>query len=194
MKLVGIDAGHGGAVNGARARGCNIVEKDLNLAVAKAIVAQANVHGLSCALIRQTDETLSFRQRAERARHIGCDYMVACHFDSFQRQSAHGMGCYYARGDSVSRNIGGWVLNHAPLTLRSARLVCAHDDPTRKDDDWLERPEAVVEGYGVPTLLIEFAFISNRKDLEFVVSPRGMDMMAWSAVMGLHRYALIAGA
>jgi N-acetylmuramoyl-L-alanine amidase len=146
-------------------------------------------------LIREADEALNFRQRNARARGHDCSLVVEIHHDSYPpRSTAHAMGCYHHRGNRVTRAIGGWVLNHAPIQLRSSRLVCAHDNPTRSDDDWLQNPETVVEAYSASVLLVECAFLSNVQDLQFVLSKRGVDMIAWSIVMGLHKYALIAGA
>jgi N-acetylmuramoyl-L-alanine amidase len=192
-RIVGIDAGHGGSAPGAVARDGVTREKDLNLAVARSIASQANIPNIVTSLIRREDEKLSLYQRNARARHIGCDLVVSCHFDSLPaRSTAHGLSAYYHRGNSATRSVAEWLVRHSPLPLRGGRVVCAHDDPSRTDDDWLENPEAIVTAYSASVLLIEFAFLSNERDLDFVLSSRAIDMCAWSAIMALHRYAIIS--
>lgn len=63
-KKVVIDAGHGGEDPGASGNG--IIEKDLNLLIAKEIEKQLKTAGVDATLIRTTDETISPTERVNR--------------------------------------------------------------------------------------------------------------------------------
>ena len=63
-KKVVIDAGHGGDDPGASGNG--IIEKDLNLEIAKEIEKQLKAAGVDATLIRTTDETISPTERVNR--------------------------------------------------------------------------------------------------------------------------------
>ena len=59
-----IDPGHGGSDPGATGNG--IIEKDLNLEIAKEIEKQLKAAGVDATLIRTTDETISPTERVNR--------------------------------------------------------------------------------------------------------------------------------
>lgn len=93
--LVVIDAGHGGHDTGAISVLENRREKDVTLAIAKAIVAEINASGrVRAALTRSDDRFLVLGERVEVARRQRADLFISVHADSAANADASGATVY----------------------------------------------------------------------------------------------------
>ncbi len=94
--LVVIDAGHGGHDTGAISHVYgNRREKDVTLAIARAIVKEINASGrVRAALTRSDDRFLVLRERVEIARRQGADLFISVHADSAPNPDASGATVY----------------------------------------------------------------------------------------------------
>ena len=96
--LVVIDAGHGGHDPGAQnpsARGGNRNEKDLTLALAKALEARLLAGGgIRVAMTRSDDRYLLLEERSGIARRLKADLFVSIHADSSDAVGASGGTVY----------------------------------------------------------------------------------------------------
>lgn len=93
--LVVIDAGHGGHDTGAISVYENRREKDVTLAIARAIVKEINASGrVRAALTRDGDRFLVLRERVEVARRQGADLFISVHADSAPNPDASGATVY----------------------------------------------------------------------------------------------------
>ncbi len=91
--LVVIDAGHGGHDPGAH--GGNRNEKDLTLALAKALEARLLAGGgIRVALTRSDDRYLLLEERSGIARRLRADLFVSIHADSAENADASGATVY----------------------------------------------------------------------------------------------------
>ena len=92
--VVAIDAGHGGEDPGASGpRGTH--EKDVTLAIARALAAQLNEHaGIRAVLTRDADRLIDLRERFERARNAHADLFVSIHADSVRDRGIAGASVY----------------------------------------------------------------------------------------------------
>jgi N-acetylmuramoyl-L-alanine amidase len=189
---IGLDAGHGGDDWGATTPTQLTLEKDLNIAVARAALA---LRPDLFALIRHDDEVLNWRQRNQRAEALGCGLVVSIHHDNLPRNTrARGIGAYHRRGDGITRDLARFAVNNAPSALLiGGRVLCAHDDKTRKDDDWLQNPQAVVQAYGCHALLLEFGFMSNKRNLAHAISTAGIEENAHTIIAAANRFRKIHG-
>lgn len=187
---VGLMAGHGGREKGATALDGILLEKNANLEICQHILQQLNgMSWIEPVLLRSWDQALDRAEMKQRANIYGINLVVEIHHDSLPTNNAvHGLCCYYARENNTIKNVGIWTVEHSPLPLRGGRVICAHDDPDRDDDDWLVRPQTVVQCYTQDTLLVECCFLSNPKDFEFRMGPKAPDMIANSIVAGIIRY------
>src|SRR5690625_391028 len=82
MKKIFIDAGHGGSDPGAIGNGLR--EKDINLAIALKLrqVLSLEYEGHTIKLSRNTDQTLSLKQRTDMANQWGADYLISIHINA----------------------------------------------------------------------------------------------------------------
>lgn len=93
--LVVIDPGHGGHDPGASTASGRVKEKDLTLAVARAIRARLLQSGrVRVALTRDEDRFLILHERSAIARAIGADLFLSIHADSAANREATGATIY----------------------------------------------------------------------------------------------------
>jgi len=90
VRVVVLDAGHGGGDPGVRAGG--LAEKDLTLALVRRLREELGARGLTHVLLtRDEDRTLSNDQRAEYANHARADLYLSLHVDGFTSPQARGI-------------------------------------------------------------------------------------------------------
>ena len=92
--VVAIDAGHGGEDPGASGP-AGTHEKDVTLAIARALAARLNEHpGIRAVLTRDADRLIDLRERFERARNAHADLFVSIHADSVRDHGIAGASVY----------------------------------------------------------------------------------------------------
>jgi N-acetylmuramoyl-L-alanine amidase len=102
LPLVVIDAGHGGHDPGAISPHRNVREKDVTLAIARAIRDEMTKSGrVRVALTRDTDRYLVLQDRYGIARKMKADLFISIHADSAENQTARG-GTVYTLSEVAS--------------------------------------------------------------------------------------------
>jgi len=93
--LVVIDPGHGGHDPGAINEDRKLREKDVTLALAKAVRDRVAAQGrVRVALTREDDSYLSLQERYELARQLGADLFISLHADAADSADAQGATIY----------------------------------------------------------------------------------------------------
>jgi len=99
VRVVAVDAGHGGEDAGARGpRKLKVVEKNVTLAVARELVDELNkIPGVRGELIRDGDYFIPLRDRYRAAEKMKADLFVSIHANSTRRRSntGHGTEIYF---------------------------------------------------------------------------------------------------
>lgn len=112
--VVAIDAGHGGKDPGSHGP-AGTQEKDVTLAVARALAAEINRQpGMKAVLTRDSDYFIPLAQRYRIAREHNADLFVSIHADSFTSGDA--------KGSSV------WVLSPRGKTSEAARWLADREN------------------------------------------------------------------
>jgi len=112
--IVAIDAGHGGKDPGSHGPG-GTQEKDVTLAVARALAAEINRQpGMKAVLTRDSDYFIPLKRRYQIAREQNADMFVSVHADAFTRSDA--------KGSSV------WVLSPRGKTSEAARWLADREN------------------------------------------------------------------
>jgi N-acetylmuramoyl-L-alanine amidase len=131
LPTVVLDPAHGGTDEGAHGSG-GILEKDIVLTLAQTVASQLEQNGMRVVMTRQSDQTLSFEQRAALANAQSNAIFIALHVGSTGT-----MGTAYVYYFDFSQVVGnqpetaasGWVRwDHAQsrwqsLSQRLAQLV-----------------------------------------------------------------------
>src|SRR6185295_4205302 len=90
VRVVAVVAGHGGEDTGARsARTVGILEKNVTLAIARAVVEELNkVPGVRGVLTRSGDYFVPLRDRYHLAEKMKADVFVSIHANSTRRRNS----------------------------------------------------------------------------------------------------------
>ena len=96
VRIVTVDAGHGGDDNGARGPR-NVLEKRVTLAVARALVDELNkIPGIRAVYTRDGDFFIPLRERYRIAERMNADLFVSIHANSSRRRgSGKGTEVYF---------------------------------------------------------------------------------------------------
>lgn len=116
-----IDPGHGGQDSGASYPG--LLEKDLNLDVARRLGRLLKDAGAAVALTRRTDADLNPAERCRRARQFQAGLVVSIHHAAVLDGKA-GAEAYFCRGDESRRlaaSLAGALARGLELGTRGAR-------------------------------------------------------------------------
>ncbi len=110
--VVAVDAGHGGEDPGAiGAKGQH--EKDITLAIAKALQQQINQEkGFRAELVRTGDYFIPLRKRTEIARKKGADLFVSIHADAAPRPSAFGASVFALSDRGATSETARWLADN----------------------------------------------------------------------------------
>lgn len=189
VRVIALDAGHGGRDSGAVNRGLGLYEDELNLAIARELRTQLERTGyFRVIMIREElaeNEKLELSQRIEYAAEQGADLYLSLHNNTSEARYSgaeiyhSGSGSEQARsakalGYEIMRQFGelgmrrrGVFVRLSQSAQKSDPTVSASDTkPTGFDSDYY----AVVRGgeqLGIPALLIEHGFL-NANDKRFI--------------------------
>ena len=93
--VVAIDAGHGGSDPGAIAKDGQMQEKDIALAISRAVAERIRaMPGFEPVMIRDGDYYVQLQQRPQLARQKRADIFLSIHADSHTTSRAEGMTIY----------------------------------------------------------------------------------------------------
>jgi len=186
-----IDAGHGGIDGGTSFE--DVLEKDINLAVGKKLLANLQQKGISAVLNRSSDYALSEENRwhPSRSRHqrdlsqrrqlteeIHTGLLVSLHVNWSRRAAA--------RGPVVLHQEGG----------ESVLLALCIQDSLNRQQKTNELPRAGSPFYLLntvkqPAVIVEMGFISNEGDRSMLTSREGQEQVAEAVASGLRQYKLL---
>lgn len=186
--VVLIDAGHGGIDGGATA--AQMVEKDINLAVAQKLYLLLNSQGIPAVLNRTGDYALSddnrwhisksrhkrdLSQRSQLTEEIQTELLVSLHVNATKNHSKFG-----------------------PLVLHqqsgeSALLAFCIQDTLNRQQQTANYPREgnpfyLLRRVEQPSVIVEMGFISNDQDRAMLSDPRQQLRLAASIASGIRQY------
>ncbi|HPB09502.1 MAG TPA: N-acetylmuramoyl-L-alanine amidase [Candidatus Cloacimonadota bacterium] len=163
-----LDAGHGGKDSGAVGqRPFTRQEKDINLKIALLLEEELLAKGCRVLMTRRTDRTLSLLSRAEFANRYRADLFVSIHANASENEAAEGMEVFTFPGSVKGQQI-------AQAVLRSMLATC----PGHKDRGVKEANFAVLRLTAMPAVLVECEFLTNPKQLSFLMDPANQRAIA----------------
>ena len=216
VRVVAIDAGHGGDDTGTRGTR-DTLEKDITLSVTRRLrEAIESRLGLRVVLTRGRDETVGLDRRAAIANNNKADIFISLHVGASVRPSVTGAEVSYLslneygaearelaqrEGQLVPVIWGGtraidlvqWEMAQVRYIDRSARLArIVHSELNRRIPmsarEVQEAPFRVLVGANMPAVLIEMGFISNRADEQRLASARFQDAVVDALVGSILRF------
>jgi N-acetylmuramoyl-L-alanine amidase len=179
QKLVVIDPGHGGSDTGSRGyeNGAAVLnEKDVNLDIALRVQKMLDAAGARIYMIRTDDSTIPLYDRQDTANDLGASLYVAIHNNSYTSSDINGTEVHYhgkydppmdgISAMEVAENLQSTLASNLGLLNRGTKVS----------------PElAVLRRTVMPAVIIEGAFISNPKDLNYMKTDDFREKYAMSA-------------
>ena len=171
--VVVLDPGHGGSDPGASGNG--LVEKDINLKIAKYCKEELEKYsGVSVYMTRESDVYVGLGERVKLAEKWGADVFVCIHNNS-ANQSQKGVEIYYPNNnynvdvsyegkqlaDTIRQELVSLGLNDRGIKIRNST------DNEKYPDGSLADYYSVIKNckkIGIPGIIVEHAFISNSED------------------------------
>lgn len=216
LPVIVIDPGHGGKDAGAVANGYK--EKDINLAVALELANILKGYGYKVILTREGDEYVPLSKRARIANRSGADLFVSIHCNASIDNGADGLETYFLsesrtseeravallENSAVKYDLGnlnptdevGIIVGDLIQTLlleQSYKLAGyihgkAIEYKLSKDRGLKQAGFYVLKWVGMPSVLIEIGFITNKKEVEKLASKDYQKRIAKAIAEGIREF------
>ena len=174
MVKIYLDPGHGGNDSGAVGNGLR--EKDLTLTIARKIRDQLlNYQNVQVRMSRDSDKTMSLKQRTDDANSWGADYLISVHINA---GGGTGFESYIYNGNYSGK----------PETNRKRNII--HDEimkqlPGVRDRGKKEANFHMLRESRMQAVLTENLFIDNKDDADKLKQDAWLDRIAQGHVNGL---------
>lgn len=189
-----LDPGHGGPIDTGAVGPNGLVERDLNLTVARAVQARLEAAGVSVVLTRTADYPTTLATRSALADHLGAELMVSIHHNAptFGRSDTPGTEVFVQSGSDASRRLGGLVYDALFETLSGfgdigwtaasdAGVMAVLNDRGIDAYGMIRRPETVA-------VLAELAYISNAPEAELMTTNAYITAVSGALEDAINRY------
>ena len=216
LRSVVVDAGHGGAEEGARGPD-GINEKNVTMAVARRLKAALEARlGVRVILTRDGDTAVALDQRASVANNNKADLFISLHANASVRPSVAGAEVFYLSLDEYGEEalraaaaphetlpvLGGgsrdievvqWQLAQARHITESAALARSVENALRGRVAMSPRalqqaPFRVLVGANMPAVLVEMGFLSNPGQARQLASDQFQNDIVQALVDGIVQF------
>jgi len=217
IRLIVVDAGHGGKDPGALGRG-KTREKDVTLQMAKRLAAALR-RSLGCKVLltREDDRYLPLKDRTAYANQVGADLFISLHANASTNRNAYGLETYYlnlsknnqaaevaARENGTSLEdvsnleailfdlmANSKINESSRLAAEIQQALVQHLEPSYaplKNLGVKQGPFHVLLGATMPSVLVETAFISNHREEKRLNDAGYQKRVADAIVLGVKKY------
>jgi len=156
-----VDPGHGGRDPGAISNDFGYREKDINLALAQLFrrcVSKGDFL-FKVYLTRNRDKFVPLNERAEKANKKGVNLFISFHCNSFSDPDVKGVEIFYDKAWEQSKVLAAEIYTYLLI------IMAGHDGRGIKEADF-----CVLRNTNMPSVLIEFEFLSNPEQAEYLNS------------------------
>ncbi len=175
--IIAIDPGHGGRDPGGVVG--DVLEKDVNLAIAKRLAALVEAQpGLKPLLTRSDDVTVKNLDRLRKAEEGGAVLYLSVHTNSYSDPSVHGAETLV--DDTRPKDDPSWPLAEAVQKGVTA-ATGARDRGVRSQSLYLEHTK-------LPAVSVEVGFITSSEEGAKLLDPAYQDKIARGLLNGIISY------
>ncbi len=172
-RLIVVDAGHGGHDSGAR--GKTLLEKDVNLDVARQVAAKLMKAGARPVLTRDSDVFVDLYDRPGLANRIGADLFVSIHCNAMpQPNTNYGTETYYYH--DRSKCLG--LIMQSELVRKLGR----------RDNGLRWANFCVIRESKMPAVLVELMYLNHDEEHAILMRPETRAAAAEAIFEGLRQY------
>ncbi len=190
-KLI-IDAGHGGEDGGAVGKE-NLIEKEVNLDISKALFELMSFCGVDAIMTRDKDISLysedakSLRQKKisdtrNRVKLISLTsggVLISIHQNSFPQNNCKGAQVFYSENNVESKLLAENVQNSLKHGL---------SDGNHRIEKPADRRIYLLENVNCPAVLVECGFLTNDKESKLLATPEYRVKLAFCIARGFFEY------
>ena len=194
-----LDPGHGGKRDTGAVGPNGLVERDLNLALSRAVLEELFERGISATTTRTGDYATRLSVRAAFADTVAADALISIHHNAptWSTSDAPGSEVYVqsanaevARADSA--RLGGLLYEEITAALASFDDVSWSRLPdagvlrvlSREGDD----AYGMIRGPSVPTALVEYGYLSNPSEAELFATDEYIRVAAKATADAIDAY------
>lgn len=171
-----LDAGHGGADNGACVNG--VSEANLNLQIVQVLAQELRSHGCAVSLTRVDSESLNspyarnkkvedMAKRREKIHNLNPDLVISIHQNTYPLTSVSGLQCFYANETAGSQDYATAIQTQ----FNTSNLP------------FVKKPKPtdfnLVEHSPCPAVLIECGFLTNPTERHLLQTPAYQQLLAY---------------
>ncbi len=168
-----IDPGHGGRDSGAR--GTRLLEKDVNLDVARQVARLLMEMGASVVLTRESDVFVDLYERPRMANRIGADLFLSVHCNAMPKpNTGRGTETYYYHDFSQCLAVVVHQALVAALGRRDNGVRWANFCVTRESE--------------MPAVLVELMYLNTDEEEALLARPEVRTAAAEAIAEGLRQY------
>lgn len=170
--LIVVDAGHGGKDQGTCSG--DILEKDINLAVAEKLAKKLKKGGAQVILTRDEDVKIELEDRAKIANEEKADLFVSIHCNYYEKDAGiKGLECYYQEGSEDGEELAERIV----ASFESEDAVVVRGTKTAG--------YRVLRKTQMPAVLVELGYMSNRAECELLADENYQNLLAEKIAAGI---------
>jgi len=182
-KVVLIDSGHGDWDPG-KVGSSNILEKDINLNIAKKLQAHLEQGDAYVLMTRVEDKALGSNKHADMAgrKYIAntseADILISIHQNSFSSGSAKGPQVFHYDNSDDSKNLAQSIQNQMNICLGRSAGRKASTNPSY----------FILRTTTMPAVIVECGFLTNSWDRDSLRQEAYQERVAWAIYSGIIDY------
>ncbi len=186
-KKVVIDAGHGGFDSGKV--GINgVLEKDINLAIARKLQKKLEQAGIQTIMTREEDEGLydsgeenkkqqDMKRRCSTINESGADLAVSIHQNSYTQESVCGPQVFYYETSAKGKELAETLQETLNQNLQIARPRAIKANDTYY----------ILRKTEIPTVIVECGFLSNTEEADKLTQEAYQESVAQAICEGIQK-------
>jgi N-acetylmuramoyl-L-alanine amidase len=182
--LIVVDAGHGGTDPGAVGPN-KVLEKSINLKVAKMLRKELGRRGHVVEMTRIDDFFVPLTVRGQVANHVRADAFISLHCNATTNRSVTGIEVWTTVGKTKSDVLAEYVIQSLMKKLPNEVFRCDMSD----GDHDKEKDYTVLFTSRCPAILIEMGFISNPDGERKLTSQQYQEKLVEAIADGVERFA-----
>lgn len=174
---IAVDAGHGGEDRGVCYLDLGLIEKEINLDMARRLAAALEAAGATVFLTRTDDTFVPLAERAARANAFGAGLFISLHVNRIPgHPECFGAQTFYYPDSGEGRRLA---------ELIQAELLAVDPENYRQA---MAGRYAVLRQSEMPGALVEIAFMTNARDRALLQQESYRERVTAAIVQGIVRY------
>jgi N-acetylmuramoyl-L-alanine amidase len=173
-KKVFLGVGHGGTDSGAVGNG--LMEKDLNLGIAKECAVTLQRHGVTVLLSRSKDENDALTEEIKECNAFNPDLAIDIHNNA---GGGDGAEAFHHYGGGTGKTLAVNILNEIVKIGQNSRGAKTRKNSLGKDY------YGFIRQIKAPAVIVECAFIDNKKDIAIIDTSAEQKAMGVAIAKGI---------